>query len=143
MSENHRETYRALVRALRAEFGEALVSLQIDLEPYRYNAFSIGVLGQAVRDAADWRYDAGEAASLTSLEQSHSALGNRGADPAAIVGVTPPGPAATLRKGGGDPAPISGHCPDCGHDLDVVDDRAPRRGCSQCGGWFMPLGEPS
>jgi len=48
-------------------------------------------------------WDGDEAASLTSLEQSHSAPGNREAGPATTAGVTPPEPAATRRKGGGGP----------------------------------------
>lgn len=57
----HRPSYVALVAALRAEFGQpALEAIWIQMREHRYNTTSLGVLAQAVHDANDVAYDAGE-----------------------------------------------------------------------------------
>lgn len=64
MAENHRSSYVALVAALRAEFsGTALEALKIQLASHRYDIGSLGALTQAVHDAQDITYDAGERAA--------------------------------------------------------------------------------
>lgn len=61
MSTNHRPSYVALVAALRAEFNDTqLEVLRIKMRPYRYETNSISTLFQAVHDAGDVNYDAGE-----------------------------------------------------------------------------------
>jgi hypothetical protein len=60
MSTNHRESYRALVAALRAEFGPtAREVLWIELRQYRYDLSSLGALAHAVHDARDDAYETG------------------------------------------------------------------------------------
>lgn len=62
MSTNHRPSYVALVAALRAEFNDMQQeALWIQLREHRYNTSSLGTLAQAVHDAHDINYDAGEA----------------------------------------------------------------------------------
>lgn len=59
MSENHRQTYRALVAALRAEFSPLQIEvLKIQLDAHRYDNGAAGALRQAVSDAWDVVYDA-------------------------------------------------------------------------------------
>lgn len=61
MSDNHRSSYRRLVAAMRAEFNDlALEALWIQMRKHRYCIDSLGTLAQAVHDAHDLRYDAGE-----------------------------------------------------------------------------------
>jgi len=62
MSTNHRKSYRALVAALRAEFGPtARDAIWIGLlRDHRYDVTSIGTLAQAVHDARDDAYETGE-----------------------------------------------------------------------------------
>lgn len=57
----HRPSYVALVCALRAEFDPmALEALWIQMRQHRDDRSSLGVLAQAVHDAQDVTYDAGE-----------------------------------------------------------------------------------
>lgn len=61
--DGHRPAYVALVCALRAEFEPAaLEALWIQLRQHRDNRSSLGLLAQAVHDAQDVTYDAGEEA---------------------------------------------------------------------------------
>jgi hypothetical protein len=58
---HQRPSYVALVAALRAEFGfPQRASLWIQMREHRYDTSSLGVLAQAVHDAQDVAYDAGE-----------------------------------------------------------------------------------
>lgn len=60
MSTNDRESYRALVAALRNEFNAtALAVIWGLIRPERYNVTSIGILVQAVHDARDDAYETG------------------------------------------------------------------------------------
>lgn len=64
-----RDTYRALVAALRAEFGPlALESIWIQMREHRYDTSSLGVLAQAVHDAHDVMYDTGPVGEV-AIEQ--------------------------------------------------------------------------
>lgn len=57
-----RPSYVALVAALRSEFdAAALESLRIQLAQHTRNQSSLGTLAQAVIDAGNIHYDAGEA----------------------------------------------------------------------------------
>lgn len=110
MSDNHRETYRALVRALRAEFADRQLEALDGVVSVRFEgrAGALGTLVRAVHDAADPAYDEewlkDQADTLTKVR------------------------ADTLVK------VRAGTCPDCGHELDPEEDG--RRGCLYCGSWF-------
>lgn len=57
----HRPGYVGLVAALRAEFNPMqLEALWIQMREHRYGTSSLGTLAQAVHDAHDVAYDAGE-----------------------------------------------------------------------------------
>ncbi|MFI2663209.1 hypothetical protein [Micromonospora carbonacea] len=62
MSQASSPSYVALVAALRSEFNPlALEALRIQLAEHRNSLTSLGTLTQAVFDAGDVNYDAGEA----------------------------------------------------------------------------------
>ncbi|WP_433460740.1 hypothetical protein [Micromonospora sp. CA-248212] len=62
-AETQSPSYVALVAALRSEFNSlALEALRIQLLPHRDSPSSLGLLTQAVIDAGDITYDAGESA---------------------------------------------------------------------------------
>ncbi len=58
---SHSPSYVALVAALRSEFNAlGLEALRIELGGHRYDRSSLGTLAQAVIDAGDINFDAGE-----------------------------------------------------------------------------------
>ncbi|WP_341720000.1 hypothetical protein QQG74_09945 [Micromonospora sp. FIMYZ51] len=61
MSEPNSPSYVALVAALRSEFNPlALEAMKIQLAEHRNHRSSVGTLVQAITDAGDVSYDAGE-----------------------------------------------------------------------------------